>query len=239
MVIKRCSWEILVPFLVIWTPCVGQSRDLATGPDRNFEKRIDTEAQLRALYSAVIRFHSEKNTWPATLSAACDPVPHQCLLVEEGEIPTDFWGSPVSYSPRGDGFELRSLGPDRTARTSDDLVISHPMDRIFARQLAGCYQPAQGWWTSRPTTIRLDTLPGRLYSLLGGYFLRTEFPRDPQRGSEWFPIGTDSVAIQWGEDNRVRTIRLKILGDTLAGATNFDDLEWRGALRLVKRNCER
>jgi hypothetical protein len=150
----------------------------------------------------------------------------------------DFWGSIVLYTPRVDDFELRSFGPDRKAATSDDLVISYQSDRAVARRLTGCYRPVEGWWTSSPTTVRLDTIPGTLLTYLGSYALQAQFPRRPQIGQEWFPIGTDSLSVQWGEGTMVRSIRLKIRGDTLVGRTDFEDLDWRGVLKVVRTRCE-
>lgn len=201
-------------------------------------ERIETEVHLRVWYGVVVRFHADSNAWPKTLSAACDASgSEECELIETTEPPIDFWGSPVAYSRRADGFELRSAGPDRKAGTSDDIVIAHPLDRIIARQLAGCYRPIEGWWTSSPSVVRLDTLPGAFFWQNGSYSLGIDLsPQSDPTG--WFPVGSDSVVLQWAQGPQVHIMRLKGLGDTLRRRASLGDEEWSAVVTLVRTTCE-
>ncbi len=38
-------------------------------------------------------------------------------------VPDDAWGNPISYTPKGNRFELRSPGLDGQLNTEDDLVV--------------------------------------------------------------------------------------------------------------------
>lgn len=223
--------------------CARQSPRGAVHSDQTREKRLNTEAQLRALHSVMLLFHRDSNSWPTSLSAACDLSPMECLLLDRGERPTDFWGSPVTYAPVADGFELRSLGPDRKAKTSDDLVISYPLERIVVRKAAGCYQPVAGWWASSPTVVRLDSFPPRV-DYYGSYALQIDLPIRFVAFTNWFPIDRDSIALEWASGSHVFGIRLESLGDTLRGHADLEYATldgpkiWRGVLRLVKTDCE-
>lgn len=41
----------------------------------------------------------------------------------------DEWVNPIQYVRRGNGFELRSAGPDGTMGTSDDVVVNDSSGR--------------------------------------------------------------------------------------------------------------
>jgi len=232
-------------WLVVVMLCTPQpTHALQVLGERDREQRIDTEAQLRALYSAVLRFHEDSSAWPKSLNAACTPSPLDCLMADTGQVPIDVWGSTVSYVPRSDGFELRSFGPDRRPVTSDDLLITYPLDRVIARQISGCYRPLQGWWTRGQTVVRLDTIPGTLYRYPGNYSLTISLPRHPV-GTEWFPVGKDSISLRWAYGSHEGGIRMKRLGDTLRGRVDFEDVDSRGELKhwssmltLVRSMCE-
>jgi hypothetical protein len=206
--------------------------------------RIDTEAQLRALYGAVLRYFSESATWPASLGAACK-APEKCLLLDSSETPTDSWDSLVLYSVLGNGFELRSAGPDRKNGTTDDLVISYPTDRSIARELSGCYRAVAGWWSGTPTIVRLDTLSGAIMGDRGTYLLQLDLPRPPD-ALEWFPISRDSVLLQWTLGPHVYLIRLRHEGQSLRGQVDLETADlywmpyrWRGELNLRRVECAR
>lgn len=42
------------------------------------------------------------------------------------KIPPDHWGIPYRYTTKGEGFEIRSAGPDMQFDTDDDLFVLHP-----------------------------------------------------------------------------------------------------------------
>jgi len=177
----------------------------------------------------------DSHAWPTTLRAACDPHPERCLLLDAGATSIDCWGLPVYYTRKSGGFEIRSLGPDQKPGSSDDLVLSYPLDRLLARRVAGCYEPRQGWWKSSPTPIRLDTLPGKLYN---AYALWIEVPLGSTHFREWFPVTADSVVLQWAQGSHLHMLRLRLSGDTLRGRFDSDLLNWRGSLKLVRINCQ-
>ncbi len=230
--------------VLVLASCAGQSPRGEVYSDQTREKRLNTEAQLRALYSVVLMFHRASNSWPMSLSAACDLSPEKCLLLDKGELPTDSWGSLVTYATGAEGFELRSLGPDRKARTLDDLVISHSSERVVVRKVAGCYQPVEGWWASSPTMVRLDSFPPRV-DYYGSYALQIDLPNRPGFTDlmNWFPIDGDSIALEWSSGSHLFGIRLESLGDTLRGRADLEyatlngTKSWRGVLRLVRTNC--
>lgn len=206
-------------------------------------KRMETQETLRAIYGAILQFYRDHRILPSTINAACDPAPEQCLTVDEGEQPTDFWGSPVLYAVEGEGFELRSAGPDRKAGNRDDLVIKYPLDRSISNRLAGCYRPGEGWWNTRPSVLRLDTLSAVPSRVDGRYSLDIRLPVRPfGLAPIWWPIGTDSVLFQWGWGTRLDELRLRSNGDTLRGRVDMDldyaNLKWHGMLTLIRTRCE-
>jgi hypothetical protein len=211
-------------------PCVGQSRR---------DTLIDVEAQVRALYGVVLDYRANRGAWPSTLNEACDeyPSPRCPPLGIDDTIPVDSWGLPIYYTRKADGFEIRSLGPDRRPGTADDLAITYPDDRFLARRIAGCYRPMVGWWKTSPGVIRLDTLSGTLFDYSGGYLVQTALPRGAGRQTEWFPTSPDSISLQWADGTQVRMLRLKVSGDTLRGRADFDDINWRELLTLVRARC--
>lgn len=218
------------------TQCAAQGIDSLTREERARRNRIETEAQLRALYGALLRFQRDSNGAAPSLDAACGPLPETCLLSGAGEEPKDFWGAAISYIPKADGFVLRSFGPDGRAGTSDDLVISYPLEQVIVQGIAGCYRPIKDWWRSVPTSVRLDTLPA-FPDLRRNYSLHIDLQFEPG-GAEWFPIGSDSIAFQWSQGSRLVMLRLRTVGDTLRRGTDFEDLDWGRLLTLVRHRCE-
>lgn len=212
------------------SPCLAQSgRDTL----------IEVETQVRSLYGVVLLYHAEHKVWPSTLNEACGgyPSPRCVPLGVQDTTPLDFWGLPLYYSQTRNGFVIRSLGPDRRPGTSDDLVISYPSDRWQAGRIAGCYRPVAGWWNRAPADMRLNTLRGTLWDHGGGYGVTGQFPGQQQLDAEWFPTTPDSVVLEWLDGTTIRILRLRITGDTLRGYVDFDDLNWKGALKFVKASC--
>jgi hypothetical protein len=236
-VIGRCIRVVLIASVYCLSPVTPNPVDAQQHVEDAARNRIDTEARLRAVYGAIIRYRTDSGAWPVSLNAACDPDPLRCELLDVGERVMDFWGSAVWYASRTDGFEVRSFGLDRKARTADDLVIAYPSEPVFATKMAGCYRPNGGWWTSELTVVRLDTVPGTFFNGYGSYFLHIDLPRLPD-GTGWFPVGRDSIVFQWSEGPHLGMIRLKVLHDTLRARTAFDDLERRGMLGLVRTRCD-
>jgi hypothetical protein len=241
--IRHLGYMGSVLLCLVCTPCAAQSpRDVQTQSEQTRERRLNTEAQLRALYSVILAFQRHEKAWPLSLNEACDPFPEKCLLLDAQEKPTDSWGSPVSYRARAEDVELRSSGPDQKSGTSDDLVISYALEGRIVSRLIGCYQPIEGWWAPTPTIVSLDTVPaGSEYR--GTYPLQINLPTRTDF-TEWFPIDRDSIALEWASGPHLSDIRLLRRGDSLEGRVDLEYVHlegpriWRGVLRLVKTRCE-
>ena len=74
-------------------------------------KEMTMEAQLQQVAHAVRVHEVRHGTLPDGLEG-----------VVSAAQATDLWGTPVAYDREGDGFALRSAGPDRRPDTEDDVV---------------------------------------------------------------------------------------------------------------------
>jgi hypothetical protein len=223
----RVLWSCPALCLVLYArPGISQTRR---------DTVIDMQIEIRSLYGVVRQYHDEHKVWPSTLNEACGGSSPRCPQLGDDSVPLDSWGLPVYYRYQLGGFEIRSFGPDRRPGTADDLVIIYPNDLVQADRISGCYRPIIGWWTRRAAHVRLDTLNGTIFN--GAYRVTARFPHQRQVDAQWYPTTGDSISLQWVDGVEIRMLRLRISGDTLRGHVDFDDLNWRGFLKLVKTRC--
>ncbi len=112
---KRC----LVLAWALFASLGCKEADLAAVA-RFAKAQVDTaKVQLQQLRDAVLRYHMLKGSPPSALE---DLV--QEKLLSGNRLPLDPWGEPYVYTRRADGeYEISSKGPDRRARTDDDVTL--------------------------------------------------------------------------------------------------------------------
>lgn len=86
---------------------------------------LETERRLIGLVYHVDAYGRERAGLPSSL----DPVAGRSRAAAEGSV--DTWGRFVRYAPDGQRFELRSAGADAMFSTSDDIVVSGQLGRVF------------------------------------------------------------------------------------------------------------
>lgn len=93
------------------------------------ERTVDpaTRPTINALSTAVERFREDCGRLPKgfdeLIAAPSEPKWKGPYL--QGEVPfsiRDHWDEEIRYANRGDGYEIRSAGPDRTFDTLDDVT---------------------------------------------------------------------------------------------------------------------
>jgi general secretion pathway protein G len=89
-----------------------------------------TTTQLNALKQSVQMYRIRMNALPRSLEELRDGPSDSTKkakwtgpIIET--IPDDAWGNPISYTVKGNGFELRSPGLDGQQGTDDDLVVTN------------------------------------------------------------------------------------------------------------------
>ncbi len=88
-----------------------------------------TQTQLNALKQSVQYFQIRMNSLPQALeelkdgpSDASKKAKWTAPIITE--IPKDAWGNEISYSAKGNSYELRSGGIDGNLNTDDDIIVS-------------------------------------------------------------------------------------------------------------------
>jgi len=211
---------------VLASACAQETRELAT---RN------TETYVRIVAGLTEAYRSQVGRYPVALSELCTHGLNNCGGARPLDGGNDGWGRPFVYTPMDTGFELRSLGADGTVDTPDDYVVNSDADRARARELATCYAASPAWWEGRSSLVRLDTTGGTIGPTNGTYLLVIDAPRN--LGAEWYPVGRDSVVLQWNAFPAVPSIRARIVGDTLR-ARGTSALGEGRILELVRVACD-
>jgi len=209
------------------------------GSAPQFPVRAQTEWDLRDLHRSILVFRTTSGKWPPRLAEACHPGDSRCGPQGPYSWGRDGWGQEIRYALSDSGFEIRSPGPDAESGTADDMVVREPDDRIRAKQLAGCYRPLNGWFRGAPGYVALDTTPGTIGPFGAGY--RLVLSGIGYRGeAEWYPVGQDSVVLQWIAGFSIPYLRLRALAnDTLRGRVDLFQGEWRSDVVLVRGACDR
>jgi len=88
-----------------------------------------TQAQLNALKQAIQMYQIRMNTLPKAIDELKDGPNDSAKKAKWtgaiiDTIPDDAWGNPITYTLKGNSFELRSGGLDGQSNTEDDLTVS-------------------------------------------------------------------------------------------------------------------
>jgi general secretion pathway protein G len=80
-------------------------------------------ADIAGISIAIEMYEVDNLQWPSSLEALVTETSeknwHGPYL---DEVPIDPWGNPYHYKQEGNGFELRSAGPNETFGDSDDIT---------------------------------------------------------------------------------------------------------------------
>jgi general secretion pathway protein G len=87
-----------------------------------------TITQLNSLKQAVQLYQIRMNSLPKSLDELKDGPSDSAKKAKWtapilSSIPDDAWGNPISYTLKGNSYELRSGGLDGQSNTEDDLVV--------------------------------------------------------------------------------------------------------------------
>jgi len=81
-----------------------------------------TRASISSIGTAVNLYETSTSRLPTSLDELCVGVDGMPPLLKKEQL-NDSWGTPFSYSKKGDyEFEIRSGGKDMTLNTEDDLI---------------------------------------------------------------------------------------------------------------------
>lgn len=81
-----------------------------------------TTDDIARLATGLRAYRDENGTLPESTGNPISDVLHPQFMTEL--VRNDAWGRAITYDRTGPGFELRSMGPDGLAETSDDIVIT-------------------------------------------------------------------------------------------------------------------
>lgn len=84
----------------------------------------ETNLGLEALHGALRDFRAMRGQFPDSLSQILELRHEVPALTPAPDWLRDGWGTPYGYERRGNGYRLRSAGPDRNIATADDLIDS-------------------------------------------------------------------------------------------------------------------
>jgi len=204
----------------------------ACSQDSREEASRNTETYIRIVAGLATEFRSHKGRYPVSLAELCNYSQRNCGSQRPLDGVNDGWGRPFVYKTLDAGFEIASLGSDGILGTPDDQVVNPVRDRVRARQVAGCYRVARGWWPSYSPRVELDTAPGTIGPVTGTYALHASVPGGSGQ-AEWYPVSQDSVVLQWvAFREAVPSIRARVYGDTLRGS------RWNGEVVVfVRESC--
>lgn len=93
---------------------------------------------MHRVFDGINHYQDSLEHLPTDLEEVCAANAWWCLLASPGWV-VDGWGQPLLYRPSNGDFEIRSLGPDHTRDTDDDLVLTSYYEREQVDKLAGCY----------------------------------------------------------------------------------------------------
>jgi general secretion pathway protein G len=86
-----------------------------------------TRASIQGISTAVQAYEIDCGNYPTTLQALTHSSGEPnwkgpYISGAGGDVPADSWGTPFSYTPKENDFEVRSAGPDKTIGSSDDIT---------------------------------------------------------------------------------------------------------------------
>ncbi len=98
---------------------LGVAELLAAIESGNVRRTTD---DISRLANGLRAYQEQNGVLPENTGDPISDVLHPRFMVEL--VRDDAWGRAIAYDRTGSGFELRSLGPDGVAGTSDDIVTS-------------------------------------------------------------------------------------------------------------------
>jgi len=216
--------------MALWFSCFGGAGDRDRTAARN------TETYIRIVAAKVMDFRRTTGHYPASLTELCDRGLLNCEARHPLNGSYDGWGRLMDYVRLNDGFRIRSDGADARPATQDDQVFDLSRDRARAQEIAGCYQVQQGALGLSSQFIKLDTTLGTIWSASATYSL-TLIALGNQGDAEWYPLGRDSVVLQWVMHREyVRSLRAHVEGDTLFGVPDLNEGS-RRVITIVRASC--
>jgi general secretion pathway protein G len=86
-----------------------------------------TRASIQGISTAVETYEIDCGVYPPNLQALVHSTGEPnwkgpYVSAPGGEIQPDPWGTPFSYTPKENDFEVRSAGPDKAMGSSDDIT---------------------------------------------------------------------------------------------------------------------
>lgn len=84
-----------------------------------------TRASIQAIQTAIDTYEVDNGMYPASLQNLLTKGSENNWngpYLKDGRPPKDAWGADFAYSQKGDGYELRSAGPDGQQGSADDLT---------------------------------------------------------------------------------------------------------------------
>jgi general secretion pathway protein G len=86
---------------------------------------IAARASIHAIGLAVEGYELDCGNYPSSLQAlirSSGEPNWKGPYILSSDVPVDPWATPFSYTPKENGFEIRSAGPDKAMGTSDDIT---------------------------------------------------------------------------------------------------------------------
>lgn len=193
-----------------------------------------TRSQMRDVRAAIWDFQQQKSRLPETLQEIC-PDPADCPLTRHGSELSplrDGWGEMLRYRTDGSEYELRSVGPDRTSETLDDIVFSSSEEQALMLSVAGCYLTDLTWWTEFPGhQVVLDTATvGR-----GGLGYRMAPVPKGYLDGIWRLEAGERIVLDWAQEHAGARIDFEQVGDSLRGMA---DIPGYGPKEVLARRTE-
>ena len=132
LLLRRVPWYVSVPLVAAMIALVLQNGGMYRGRSED-AKKAAANADVATLGGQVEAFRTDTGRYPTSDEGlAALLTPPAAAPGWRGpyvkRLPNDPWGTPYVYQTGtgGAAYQVRSAGPDRTAGTADDVVLSGP-----------------------------------------------------------------------------------------------------------------
>lgn len=88
-------------------------------------RKAAARTSIAGLCTAIDTYEMDCGSYPSSLQAliTSSGEPNwKGPYIKSAEIPVDQWGTPFGYTPRENGYEVRSAGPDKAMNTADNIT---------------------------------------------------------------------------------------------------------------------